>query len=172
MVGEVLGGAPTHHPERALLSIWLLATLAVVDLARFEKPPRWLAFAVVLVLALDYRSALADRGIDRHSEEMIGVQLRSLVRRGDRVVVATNDYGYFAVIAAWGRPSDAIVDQTHDPRATHEKSIVADRWSAPERLKSENAKWLVAPASVVFPIALGERIRNPSLTIYELEDRR
>src|SRR5699024_3722567 len=30
LAGQIAGGAPTHHPERALLFIWLLATLAVV----------------------------------------------------------------------------------------------------------------------------------------------
>ena len=171
-VGELVGGAPTHHPERALLCVWLLATLAVVDLARSFKAPRWLVILTVALLALDYRGTLSDHGVDRRSEETIGIQLRSLVPRGQRVIVATNDYGYFAVIAAFGRPSDAIIDDNHDPRTKHEKSLIDDRWIAPERLKAQNAQWLVAPSTVVFPMALRERTRDSLLAIYELETAR
>jgi hypothetical protein len=172
-VGEFVGGAPTHHPERAFLSVWLLATLAVVDLVKLERPPIWWVVGACALLALDYRSALSDRGIDRRLEEMTGTQLRSLVPRGERVYVAADDYGYFAVVAAFGRPSDAVIDQTHDPRAghdiAHDTSLLADRWSAPDRLRAENAQWLVAPAPLVFPIALRQRTRNARLAVYELQ---
>jgi hypothetical protein len=172
-VGELVGGAPTHHPERALLSVWLLATLAIVDLVSLERPPIWLAIGAVALLALDYRNALSDRGVDRRLEETTGTQLRSLVPRSERVYVATDDYGYFAVVAAFGRPSDAIIDETHDPRVVrdpaHDKSLLVDRWSAPERLRAENAQWLVAPAPLVFPLALRQRARNPRLAVYELQ---
>jgi hypothetical protein len=76
---------------------------------------------VLALLALDYRSALADHGVDRRSEEMIGTQLRSLVPKGERVFIATSDYGYFAVVAAFGRPSDTVIDQTPRPRSQEQK---------------------------------------------------
>jgi hypothetical protein len=168
VVGQLVGGAPTHHPERALLVVWLLGVFAVCDLATIERPRLSLALAACALLALDYRVALADHGVDRRSEETIGTQLRSLVPRGERVHVATNDYGYFAIMAAFGRASDTIVDRTHDPRVKDEPSLLADHWNAPERLASENARWLVAPTGLVFPMTLRRRTRDGHLAVYEL----
>ena len=106
--------------------------------------------------------------VDRRSEETIGTQLRSLVPKGERVHVATSDYGYFAITAAFGRPSDTIIDRTHDPRIKDEPTLLADHWSAPERLSSENARWLVAPTGIVFPMTLRHRTRDGHLAVYEL----
>jgi len=168
LVGALVGGSPTHHPERALLLVWLLASFVVVDLAVLVRPPRWLALLVVPLLAIDCQIALSDRGVDRRSEETIGTQLRSLVPKGERVLIATSDYGYFAVVAAFGRPSDTIIDQTHDPRFQSETSLVLDHLHAPDRLSREGARWLVAPSSIVFPMVLRERTRDARLAIYEL----
>jgi hypothetical protein len=168
VVGQLVGGAPTHHPERALLVVWLLGVFAVADLTAKVRPPLWLAIVACALLAVDYRLALADHGVDRRSEETIGTQLRSLVPKGERVHVATKDYGYFAVIAAFGRPSDVLVDRSHDPRLKDEPTILADRWSGPERLMSEDARWLVAPTGVVFPMVLRHRTREGQLAVYEL----
>jgi hypothetical protein len=169
VVGQLVGGAPTHHPERALLVVWLLATYAVADLVAVEKPPLWLSLAAVALLAADYHFSLADPGVDRRSEETIGTQLRSLVPKGERVHLATNDYGYFAILAAFGRPSDAVVDRTHDPRVKDEISLLSDRWNAADRLHAENARWLVAPTGIVFPMVLRHRTRDGQLAVYELE---
>jgi hypothetical protein len=171
VAGQIVGGAPTHHPERALLVIWLLATFVLVDLTAVEKPSSGLALAAFALLALDYRVVLADHGVDRRSEETIGIQLHSLVPKGERVHVATNDYGYFAILAAFGRPSDTVVDRTHDPRVSNESTILADHWNAPERLRSENAHWLVAPTGIVFPMVLHHRTRDGQLAVYELDPR-
>jgi uncharacterized membrane protein YsdA (DUF1294 family) len=170
-VGQLVGGAPTHHPGRPLLLLWLLATLAAVDLSLVRRPPLWLAAPIALVLVLDYRWELSDHGVDRRPEETAGTQLRSLVPRGERVHVATNDYGYFAVMAAFGRPGDTIVDQTHDPRIRNEETLLGDRWNAPERLRAEGASWLVAPSTIVLPMALREHARG-QLAIYELDASR
>jgi len=171
VAGDLLGGSPTHHPERALLLVWLLASFVVVDLAVLARPPRWLALLVLPLLAIDYRSALSDRGVDRRSEETIGTQLRSLVPKGERVFIATSDYGYFAVVAAFGRPSDSIIDQTHDPRSKDEASLVLDHLHAADRLSAAGAMWLVAPSTIVLPMVFRERTRDARLAIYELEFR-
>jgi Dolichyl-phosphate-mannose-protein mannosyltransferase len=168
VIGQLMGGAPTHHPERALLVVWLLATLAIFDLAKVVKAPSWLTFAALTLLAADYHFALADHGVDRRSEEAIGTQLRSLVPKGERVHVATNDYGYFAILAAFARPPDAVVDQTHDPRIPNEPSLLKDHWNAPDRMRSENTRWLVAPTGIVFPMTLRHRTRDGQLAVYEL----
>jgi len=167
-VAQILGGAPTHHPGRPLLLLWLLATLAALDLSFVRRAPLWLAAPIALLLVLDYRSELSDHGVDRRSEETAGTQLRSLVPRGQRVFIATKDYGYFAVMAAFGRPGDTIIDQTHDPRSKNEKTLLDDRWNAHERLRAQGASWLVAPATIVFPMILREHARDGHLAIYEL----
>ena len=171
LAGQVAGGAPTHHPERALLLVWLLATLAVVDLATAVRPRAWLAVPVVLLFLLDYRNTLEDRGVRREMEERAGQQLRALVPLGERVFTATNDYGYFAIMAAFGRPQDVVVD-SQDPRVKSSSTLLRDPWNAVVRMRAENAFWLVAPSSLVFPLALQERMRDGPLVIYELNQRR
>jgi hypothetical protein len=171
VAGAIAGGAPTHHPERALLLVWLLATFAVVDLVTHVRPQLWLAIPVALILVLDYRSVLADRGVRREMEERAGRQLYALVPRGQRVFAATTDYGYFAIMAAFGRPYDVVVD-SHDPRAQSSTTLLRDPWNAVVRMRAENASWLVAPSSIVFPLALQERMRDGSLVIYELTSPR
>jgi hypothetical protein len=170
--GQLLGGAPTHHPGRPLLLLWMLAGFAAIDLSFARRPPLWLLAPIALLLVLDYRWELSDHGVDRRSEETAGTQLRSLVRRGERVVLATDDYGYFAVTAAFGRPGDTLVEQTHDPRIQVEKTLLTDRWNLPERLRAQGASWLVAPATIVLPMALREHARDGHLAIYELDASR
>jgi hypothetical protein len=171
VAGQLSGGVPTHHPERALLFVWLLAALAAVDLAMLSRPPQWFALPVLLLLFLDYRSTLADRGVRRETEERAGEQLVALVSRGERVFVATTDYGYFAVMAAFGRPADVVLDSL-DPRSKSSTRLLRDPWNAVVRLRAENASWLVAPSTVAFPLALQERMRDDALVIYELDPRR
>ena len=172
VAGELIGGAPTHHRERTLLLVWLLTTFVCVDLVAARPTPKWLAVPVLVLLALDYRQMLAEPGVRRTSEELTGAHLRALVPRGQRVYVATPDYGYFAVEAAFGRPWDVILDRTNDPRDAHASTLLDDRWNSPARLKAEYATWLVAPSSVVFPIALRELSRAGELAIYELDPKR
>jgi len=168
LAGQLAGGAPTHHPERALLLVWLLATFAVVDLGSRPRAPLWLAVPIVVLFGLDARRQLSDPGASRPSEEMAGIQLRSLVPRGERVVLATKDYAYFAVAAAFGRPFDTIIDAAHDPRVQEDANLLTDHWNAAARVEAEGASWLVAPSSVVMPLALRERSRVGYLAIYEL----
>jgi hypothetical protein len=145
--------------------------LALVDLASRRQLRGWFALPVVLLLAFDYHRQLSTLGINRQVEETIGLQLRSLVSPGERVFAATTDYGYFAVAAAFARPSDVAVD-AHDPRRKEAPTLLSDPWHAPTRLKAENATWLVAPSSVVLPLALRERSRQGPLAIYELDSSR
>jgi len=172
LAGQLAGGAPTHHPERALLFVWLLATLAAVDLAAFVRretvrPWAWMGIAVAVLLAFDYMGTFSDRGVRREDEERVGQQLRAIVPRGERVFAATSDYGYFAIMAAFGRPADVAFD-SHDPRFKSNTTLLRDPWNATVRLHAENASWLVAPSTVVFPLALKERMRDGPLVIYEL----
>jgi hypothetical protein len=171
IAGQLLGGAPTHHPERALLVVWITATFAAVDLAAFIQPSKWRAIPIALLLFVDYRNMLEDRGARRETEERAGQQLRALVPRGERVFAATIDYGYFALIASFGRPQDVAID-SQDPRIKGTTTLLRDPWNAVVRLRAENATWLVAPSNIVFPLALQERMRDGHLVIYELNPAR
>jgi hypothetical protein len=171
LAGEQIGGVPTHHPERTLLIVWILCTFVVADLAGQRRVPVWLALPVAALLALDFRGQLSDTSFNRQQEELAGTHLHSLVAPGQRVFVATNDYGYFAVMASFARPFDTVFD-TRDPRAKSDKTLLGDRWNSPARLKAENAQWLVAPSGPVFPLALRERSHVGSLVIYELDPTR
>lgn len=138
LLGALLGGAPTHHPERTLLAVWLLGALALVDgLRELRWPPLHVqglkANAMVVGFALLVAAGVlwdTHQGLDglahRGEEERVGRALRELVPEGERVLVATEDYGYFAVMAAFGRPWDVVVDRTHDPRAGREESALRD----------------------------------------------
>jgi hypothetical protein len=167
VAGALVGGAPTHHPERALLLLWILGSAALADLgqqlvgAGARQLPkgrlRLAEIAMVALLAFDMQRQLDAAGIDRTTEELIGKNLASLVARGERVMVATDDYGYFAVIAAFGRPGDAAIDRTHDPRGGKTESSLASAATLVERLAAERASWLVAPASAPLPAAVMQR---------------
>ena len=159
VVGDFLGGAPTHHPERVLLLIWLLATLLVIDLLRVRPLPRWFAAPVVALAMLDLQRQVADSGGLTSNEELAGTQLRALVGPAERVFIATQDYGYFAIMAAFGCPFDAAIDRTHDPREKNELSLVSDGPNLALRLKAEKATWLVAPSGSVYQRGIGLRSR-------------
>jgi hypothetical protein len=165
--GELSGGAPTHHPERTLLFLWILGVMAGVNFARTRRQRTIFIAAFAVFVAGDGLSQFSDRGIDRASEELVGTELRSLVGRGDRVYVATKDYGYFAILAAFGRPLDVVIDATHDPRKKGEGSILDERSRVLDRLQAEHASWLVAPTTAFLPFALTFRTSVGDLSIFE-----
>jgi len=152
LVGELLGGAPTHHPERTLLVAWLLAAMALPHLLQeLRWPPLHVQGPAANAMVMGFAALLAvgvlrdtHRTIEapakRHEEEAIGRLLRTLVPEGERVLVATEDYGYFAVMAAFGRPGDVVVDRTHDPRKAQEASLLRD----PEALAREGVRFVVS----------------------------
>jgi hypothetical protein len=148
--GAYAGGAPTHHVGRTLLLVWLLSAIALVDLAAIAARgvQRLVVALVALGSCLGFPHEL-EATLDRRDEVLAGTELARLMAPGDRVLVATEDYGYFAVQAALGRPADASVDRTHDPRAAGEASSLRDGSALLSRLDREGATWLVAPSDVV-----------------------
>ena len=179
VVGALVGGAPTHHPERTVLLLWILGSAALVDLGQNLVGPDSLRrhkgllrlgeIAVVALLAFDMHRQLDGTGVDRRSEISAGRALRALVAPDQRVIVATDDYGYFAVIAAFGRPLDCAVDRTHDPRAARAQSSLSSPEAMIDRITAERAAWLVAPASSALPAALMKReLVEGSLAVYRV----
>lgn len=158
----VKDGAPTHHPERALLVSLLLVAVLVGDLAAAS----WAAagpkarlvlcasgLSAVLAGALFARRFVpADEFVPRADEVALGEALRAKVPAGERVLVEVTDYGHFAVTAAFGRPEDVVLDRDLDPR----KPKVASSFDAEAALSSKIAE---ARAAFVVGRARGAALR-------------
>jgi hypothetical protein len=175
ILGDIRGGGPTHHPERALVCGWLLAAVvaggALDGLLRGEGPgagsawlpgalaPRaaWRRSALAALLCLSAAALLSVhrwvRRADLHvgsfvqrlEEIEIGRVAREHVPPGAQMAVATDDYGYFAVIAAFGAPEATHVFADHDPRRPQQPEL------SPRALRSFAARtgsqWAVVPTS-------------------------
>jgi len=163
VLGDVRGGAPTHHPERALLSFWLVAPAVGLYLLRQHveciqdelarrgqsasmlRTPIPFALALCAFVTVGLRvqpGAFAQRG----EEERLGLELR---RTSGAVVLLTADYGYFAVQAASARPDRFVVVDRNDPRDADAQTSADDRIRT--ALSQTRAPWAVVPLGVVVP---------------------
>jgi hypothetical protein len=125
--GDVRDGAPTHHPERALVALfWILAFFGV-DGARaaarrlawgVSKRERWIAGAVAAA-AIVWTATTAERlalypggseAEDRRVQLDRGRALRESGARG--IVVTPCAYEHFALLAAFGAPEEAQIEPT------------------------------------------------------------
>lgn len=148
IAGDVRDGAPTHHPERALLGPATIVLFASADaigawldsIARAGRRVAWsIAFAACFLGWIGVRLHRTMWWYDaapRLREVAAGRALRATVKPGERVLLDTRDfeggldYGYEAVRAAFGRPLDVVIDRDQDPR----KPRVASAFESPERL--------------------------------------
>lgn len=174
LMGALVGGAPTHHPSRTLLTVWLLGAVALIDWLRALRwPPLHVqgfvangavvGFALLMGLGVfwDTHHVLRDP-MQRAEEEQLGKELRKLVPEGERVLVSTEDYGYFAVMAAFGRPHDVEVDRTHDPRAEREASVLANAETMRAAFANKRVRFVVARE---LPEGVREVARNANFVI-------
>lgn len=137
VLGALRSGAPTHHEERALLSIWLLGALTTARLLgevwRRLKGVR-VALIVGLLLGLGLRlggTFEKQPFADRSSEERLGHRLAKLTSPNEKIGLALSDYGYFAVLAAAEYPGRFTIFETHDPREKkHETDSPRARYEA------------------------------------------
>jgi hypothetical protein len=124
--GRLLDGAPTHHDERTLLPVfWGIALFGGDALARAASflrastPARAMIVAAALSLLgvglLVRRAFHGDDDLPRSEERALGDSARKMTPSAF-LVVDTPDYGYFAVIAAFGHPERAAPLARHDPR--------------------------------------------------------
>lgn len=159
-------GAPTHHPERALLAPILLAAV-LVGAAGHD------AFARVRTLGAGAAFGLAAIAIvtggwfarhwwrpvgalaDREDHVLVGADVAKVTRPGDKVLVEVADYGYFAVLAGGGRPEDFVPDRSLDPRG----EIARSSFESAERLEAR-VRETGAVAIVGRRAALGGRCRG------------
>ncbi|MDI3288132.1 glycosyltransferase family 39 protein [Polyangium sp. 15x6] len=159
----VKDGAPTHHPERALLVGLLLCALLVGDLAatllpRASRDARLGAGAaaialLVFSLVIVRRWFRGEDFIPRTDEVAIGAAARALVPPGERILVEVRDYGHFAITAALGRPEDVVLDRDLDPRKPASVSTFDAPDGLPRRLAEAHARFLLgrmeSPAAAV-----------------------
>jgi hypothetical protein len=124
--GNLIGGTATHHPERALLSIWYLAAAALPLLAaswvrtrraRRPGPDLLLKPLGALIIFALCRGLALPRGqfTDRSAELALGQTARRIDSHGF-LAVATLDYGYFAIIAGFASPARSHLLDSLDPR--------------------------------------------------------
>jgi hypothetical protein len=168
VLGRVLDGAPTHHAERPLLAVVYVLSLAVGEAASAvfgaartlpelagasrnallgTRPRRAFvgAVSVAVVAGIAIRKvAPPEAGASRTGELAIGALSRATVPADRRLAVDTPDFGFFAVIAAFGAPERADAIDARDPR----EPARLDAFSSPEllraRLAALHADFLVA----------------------------
>ncbi len=115
--GDLHDGAPTHHPARALGSIWWIfvglgvdATLRAVARARITGAALAGALLLGWAVTLPWRWAEApgrSAAEDREPQMARGKEFRERSVRHARVVPCA--YEHFALLAAWGSPERATV---------------------------------------------------------------
>lgn len=146
VAGRLADGAPTHHTERTLLSVWSFVAIAGASMALHTPAKRSLPliFGAAAMGAALRVTATPEPFAPRERERAIGEAARRLVPPGERIVIDTADYGYFAVMAAFGAPERADPLDVHDPREPH----VRDVFDSPAHLRKavlvRGAQWLVA----------------------------
>jgi len=157
-LAAVRDGAPTHHPERAVLVALLLSGLALghlaVQLVR-RRPSRRTSLVTALCLVLAVGASVRFRWVfgspgefaQRQAEVEIGRAAAQLAEPGDVVLVEVQDYAFFAVMAGFGRPEDFAKDRDIDPRRAVPPSSFLSAETLQERVESVHATWLVAQTS-------------------------
>lgn len=180
LLGEWRAAGPTHHGERALLALWLGAALIAGDTlvcawrASTQRGRRWLLGGAGLLVALTAAGARPRWGqpapfTERHQELAIGAAARRQVPPAATLAIDTPDYGYFAVIAAFGRPTHAFALHDHDPRRSLATAPPGGEPSWRARLRACGARWLVTTtAHVPNDLAATARARAGDLSLLEL----
>jgi len=149
------GGVPTHHIGRPLVVAWLLSAVFIgAELSRRARvsSPRTVAVglglcAVVLAvgaLVVRPRVVPADPFVDRNEQIALGRAVAMAVPPDARVLLQVIDYGYFAVLAASGRPESFIIDRSVDPRHGTRGSSFASAEALHIRLRQTCASFVVA----------------------------
>jgi hypothetical protein len=177
VAGDALGGAPTHHAERALLAVWfwcaVLAAFFVERITHERREPRVLLLSLlvgVLVAALLLRAGFSRDGFaDRRAEVDLGARAR--LRLVERLAIDASDFGYFAIQASFGRPAATVVLDDRDPRKARARDLLLE---SPGELAAEltarDIHWLAVPiprVSAAKSIAT-ERERNDRWALLEL----
>jgi hypothetical protein len=152
----VKDGAPTHHPERAVLFpalalVVMVSDAAVAlapDLLRSRAGMRIAAVAAGLLLlgrAVATPIARRDAFAQRDSEVAMGALVSSKAPRDARIYLEATDYGYFAIFASSGRPESFVLDHDLDPRHPTERPIFATSQAFAAWLRERGFTYVVSP---------------------------
>jgi hypothetical protein len=152
-VGAVRGGTPTHHPERALLSLWLFAPLSLSSLlSRWLDAPRRIYLTITAFVALGVGLRVTnvttrEPFVDRRTEEALGHTIARELPSKSKIAVLSKDFGYFALMSAAGTPSRFSILERHDPREANAKGQGTENL---QKMLSEGwCFYVVSPDSVL-----------------------
>jgi len=159
--GDLRASTATHHAERTLLSLWMLAAILLVrGLGQLRVLLTRRDQAVLVCIAMLGITARFTWGgfssfAPRSEERDIGVRAASLIPATDPVQVLTTDYGYFAILASLARPGLAKSADTHDPR-TRAESPRGKRRVARFAHTGRTAGWWIVDRSLFNPERLSD----------------
>lgn len=152
--GDVRDGAPTHHPERALLLTWLLAlllSLRSLQMAAAVSPRPWVAWiggGVLCGIASGLWWMLPSKHFtDRSAEVALGAQLAEELGPSRRLFVETEGYEYIAVSVGTGKPWLVDGYSRHDPRRVTAGPPWSDAAALAAYFRQRDVSWLVVPES-------------------------
>jgi hypothetical protein len=154
VLADAVGGAPTHHPERALLSGLFVAWVVAIDLfdravsAIEDRRIRALGWAsaiavTIVFVSIRLHALLPGYGVNRADEVRVGTWLQSNMAPGDRVLIDPIDYGYFAIMAASGGSDRIALSRSIDPRVARSASPFESEERLAARVRQERARWVV-----------------------------
>jgi hypothetical protein len=146
ILGDLGDGAPTHHPERPLLMLWLVLCLFAGHalLSLWLKRRRWLyiaALAACIGFLLRPIVTRRDSFIQRDAELAIGAASRNLVGN-EPLLIDSDDYGFFAVMVGFERPQQAQAFIEPDPRRPRANPWTT-RAALAQHLRETHAQWLI-----------------------------
>lgn len=139
MLGSVRDGVPTHHAARVLLPLWFFGcVVAGREFTRRANDATGQRRVVIVVAAIasiplveGIRLPTNEGFAERALELAAGDAARQETKHG--LAIDTDDYGYFAVQAAFGTPIGTTMLVDHDPR--RQKSASESPFASPEALE-------------------------------------
>lgn len=133
MFAELRGGAPTHHPERALLGPMLvLVVISVLVVQREFIKMRgkwwWLLIGSVIIGYWRWKPTVMGLGVPRREEVALGAALREPLALRGHVLFIADSYGFFAIQSAMvdQHRLEVIVPKKVDPRSKIEEDLLRD----------------------------------------------
>jgi len=174
LVGDVVGGAPTHHPERALLPAFWAVVVACAPVSAIELRRREGVGLVAIAIAVWTLRMGGVRAsfVSREGAIREGRALALLVPPMERVVVARDTYATEATRAAFVRAEDLfpVVSRAFDARSADEPFTSSDALRAAARTRS--AKYLVVDSShAELARPLGEQVElSPTSVLIRLKE--
>jgi hypothetical protein len=153
-IGDWRDGAATHHVGRTLLPLWffvaLLAARLFLTQLRGASSQRKTFSAVALAAIYGFSFIVlrptwtsVDGFSPRVEQTEIGLLASAKIASGQRVIIDTPDYGYFAVKAAFARPNDTVILDAHDPRHPEKIDAFASQANLEATLVKHDSKWLI-----------------------------